>query len=363
MIDFDSPDQSAHDVAAAIPVQLANSGPHSRCELLEVPNDQNEISLEVERLDERDPFTFQSAETLLQAADARLELGAVDDPFRVSINQSVDTATEPRDLSIHAVDILSGSVASLGISNSTLVLLCDPRWVLQHSLDLRPNRLLELVAPDRTIVAGGLPAEAMSIGARAAVVAVVGGLSAANEPARHLPVERVTTAAADDQTLQQPPRSTPTFSLALAIFIELQLRRLELRLVDQRGDRDRDPLLPRRRASRAGCPLWRLRTPSDWTQTRLRWHRSSAAEHGHPAIHRIAQHPANGSGIPASAAGLCGTPHLLQATADLAQTDPIDADPGEDRADDAGFVLTPLKTRDPAAGMSSDVAIPKGRTA
>jgi hypothetical protein len=50
MIDLDSPDQSADDVAATIPVQLANSRSHPRGEFLEASDNQHEGSLEVERL-------------------------------------------------------------------------------------------------------------------------------------------------------------------------------------------------------------------------------------------------------------------------------------------------------------------------
>jgi hypothetical protein len=86
MIDLDSPDQSADDVAAAVPVKLINSRPHTRGELLQAPNNQHEVSLAVELLGKRDPFTLQSAEALLEAADARFELRTVDDPLCVSIN-------------------------------------------------------------------------------------------------------------------------------------------------------------------------------------------------------------------------------------------------------------------------------------
>lgn len=95
MIDFDPPDQRANDIAAAVPVQLADPGPHSGDEL-QAPDDQHEVSLEFEHLGARAPFALQPAETLFQAGDARLEFGAVDDPFGISINQSVDPATEAR---------------------------------------------------------------------------------------------------------------------------------------------------------------------------------------------------------------------------------------------------------------------------
>src|SRR4051794_32994677 len=59
MIDLDSPDQSADDIAAAVPVQLVNSRPHSRDELLQAPDSQHKVSLVFERLGERAPFALQ----------------------------------------------------------------------------------------------------------------------------------------------------------------------------------------------------------------------------------------------------------------------------------------------------------------
>lgn len=121
----------------------------------------------------------------------------------------------------------------------------------------------------------------MGIGTCATIVAIVGGSLTTPQPSRHLSVECVAAVAADYQALdlEQPAGSAPTFSLALAIFLELYLSRLEERLVNQCGDWDLNPLLPGRRATRPGSPPWGLWTVTNGAQPRFRWYRPSTPEH------------------------------------------------------------------------------------
>ncbi len=202
MIDFDSPDQSADDVTATIPVEPTKSSLHSRGELLQPPDDQHEVSFQVQRFDERGAFSLQSPEALLQAAHAWLELSTVNHPFSISIDQATDPPAKSGHLSVQNVDILPQSAASCGVGQSTPIFLRQPPRVDQYSLDLVPDRLLELVTSHRAVVAGGLPTKAVTISTGAAIISVVGWSVAAGEPTRHLSVERITTALADDQTLQ-----------------------------------------------------------------------------------------------------------------------------------------------------------------
>jgi hypothetical protein len=170
----------------------------------------------------------------------------------------------------------------------------------------------------------------MGIGTCAAIVAIVGGSLTAPQSSRHLSVECVAAAAADYQALEQPAGSAKTFSLALAIFLELYLSRLEERLVNQCGDWNLNPLLPRRRAARPGSPSWRLRTVTNGAQPRFRWHRPSTPEHRSATIDRIAQHSADGGRIPPNFTGPRHTSHLQKAAADFSQADTIYANPAED---------------------------------
>jgi hypothetical protein len=78
----------------------------------------------------------------------------------------------------------------------------DPLRIIQNRHDLVPGSRLELVAADRAIVAGSMAAELVRVGADAAIVAVSRWLASADRAARHLAVECVTAAAADEEALQ-----------------------------------------------------------------------------------------------------------------------------------------------------------------
>ena len=98
MVDFDSPHQSADDIAAGTPVELTETGLQSRGELLQTADHKNQVSLKFKFLGEYLPIILQSAYTLLEASDARLKFGTANDPLGVAVDQPFDAATKPGDL-------------------------------------------------------------------------------------------------------------------------------------------------------------------------------------------------------------------------------------------------------------------------
>jgi hypothetical protein len=85
---------------------------------------------------------------LLQAVDARLKFGTADDPLGVAVYQPLDAAAKPGDLTIKGIEIIARSTSGLSFRYSPPVLVRQSRGVLQHSLDLCPYSLVELVTPD-----------------------------------------------------------------------------------------------------------------------------------------------------------------------------------------------------------------------
>jgi hypothetical protein len=139
---------------------------------------------------------------LLQTVDARFKFCTADDPLGVAVNQPLDPATKSGDLTIECIDVLVRPAPCLSFGYSAPVLVRQSRGVFQHSLDLCPHSRFELVAPDLTVIARRLPAEAMRVGTCAAVVAIVSGSSTAPQPPRHLAVKRIATAAANHEALE-----------------------------------------------------------------------------------------------------------------------------------------------------------------
>ena len=84
----------------------------------------------------------------------------------------------------------------------------DPGRIAQQPLHLAPDGRLEEIGPDLRVVAHPLPAEAVAVGARAAVVRVAARLAGRRVPAAGPPVAPVPAAPADHEALQQVPLAT-----------------------------------------------------------------------------------------------------------------------------------------------------------
>jgi hypothetical protein len=85
---------------------------------------------------------------LLETTDARLKFGTTDDPVGVAINQPLDAATKPDDLTVKDIQVIARSTSGLSFRYPPLVLVCQSRGILQHGLDLCPYSLFKLVAPE-----------------------------------------------------------------------------------------------------------------------------------------------------------------------------------------------------------------------
>src|SRR4051812_49893575 len=70
---------------------------------------------------------------------------------------------------------------------------------------------------------------------------------------------------------------------------------------------------------------------------------------GAPDVGGVGQHAAHGGGVPSRPTPAALAPSLLQATADLAQAEPIQADPGEDEPHQPRFLPDHVEARRPPA--------------
>jgi hypothetical protein len=93
-------------------------------------------------------------------------------------------------------------------AEAPLVFRRDPGRIAQQPLHLAPDGRLEEIGPDLRVVAHPLPAEAVAVGARAAVVRVAARLAGRRVPAAGPPVAPVPAAPADHEALQQVPLAT-----------------------------------------------------------------------------------------------------------------------------------------------------------
>lgn len=99
-IDLDPANHGANDFARAVPVQLIQALVNLVGEILKAINDLRQVVLHISVLSGFAPLFFQARQTLIHAADAWFEFGAVDDPFRVAVDKPGDAAAQAGDLMV-----------------------------------------------------------------------------------------------------------------------------------------------------------------------------------------------------------------------------------------------------------------------
>jgi hypothetical protein len=137
-------------------------------------------------------------------------------------------------------------------------------------------------------------------------------------------------------------------TLAAAILVELGLGSLEDPGIDDRRDRNGDPLLRRRgdtaRASRQAL------APAGAQGGLGRWRNAAQPpEHGLAAIRRIAHHARDAGRVPIGQAGGRQHSRVLQPPTDLAQAEAVQSDPGEHEPHVGRLLGHDLDPGDPAA--------------
>src|SRR5262249_39145873 len=139
--------------------------------------------------------------------------------------------------------------------------------------------------------------------ARSPVVAVAGAsLSAGgtDQPAAvaALVDERSAALPADDQPLQQMARAISSRAAPPSVLLQLLARRLDHRLIDQRRDRDLNPILGRCRMPVRGVPLYRGARRPERELPRAALAHLAAAVVGAAAVGRVAEDAPDQAGAP-----------------------------------------------------------------
>src|SRR3954453_11168546 len=174
--------------------------------------------------------------------DPRLEFRLLEQPVAVSIDQS-------RNQLFYIIDQLLDLLhlparTRLLPLQPPLVLRADPLRLGEEMAHIVPHGGVQHIGADLLVPAQPLAAEAVGVGAGAAIVGV-GDLAFAlgRGPARRLAVAAVAAPLADDQALKQVAAATGPIATASPILLELGLDRPEELLAHQPGDIDEDLIL------------------------------------------------------------------------------------------------------------------------
>jgi hypothetical protein len=358
-VDLDPPDQEADQPALLLPVELIEILPDPCGERLEPPDDQRQLRAQPRPLDEPAPLLLQARQAPPQPGDTRLELGPLDQALSVAVDQPADPAAQPLQLGLDGRQVSRLEVTILASVKAPLVLRRDPPRIAQQPLHLAPDGRLEEIGPNLRVVAHPLPAEAVAVGARAAVVRVAARLAGRPVPAAGPPVAPVPAAPADHEALQQVPLAARALTAAAPVLRELLLNGREQDGIDDGGHRDADPL--GRVDGVAGGAVPRLAAAAaDRPQPRSERPRPRLAERRPAGVGRVLEHAPHGAPLP-SDPGARAAAGLPQAAADLADADPVAAEPLEHLPDHRRLVLDDLVAGDTAAMPLVGVAVAVGR--
>src|SRR5262249_13151236 len=292
--------------------------------------------------------------------EPRLEFGFVEQPLAIGVDQWRDHPLEIMDQLVELLHLTAR--AGLRPLSPPLVLRPNPLGLGQEPTHIFPDGGVQDIGADLLVPAQALAAEAIGVGARAAVVGIA-DLAGGGGRAPRLAVAAVAAPLAAHQALKEETATAGPVATAAPILLELRLDRPEELGAHQPGDLDEDLFLrwcidPRDRSPR---PLGAAALRPE--PLRLQRPRAPLAERGPPLVGGVLEHQPDRRAVPSGSPGPRRDRLTSGATADLTDRASFLADPREDLAHDPGLLGHDLIPRLAVALVLADVAVAVGRTA
>src|SRR5512135_894202 len=237
LVDLDLLHQGPNDLPSRVPVRLLQPLEDAPRELLQPADHQPEFRFLGRLANPLPTLLLQLRQALPRRQDPRLEFRLVEQPVAVSIDRSGNHLLQILNLLVEMLHLVAR--ASLRISKSPLVLPPHPLRIGQEAAHVFPDGRVQHIGADLLVPTETLAAEAIAVGARAAVIGI-GDLALGRGPARRLAIAAVAAPLAHDQALEQVPAATAPVATALPVLLELSLDRPEEFLAHQGGDLDED---------------------------------------------------------------------------------------------------------------------------
>jgi hypothetical protein len=235
LVDLDPLHQGPDDLPSRVPVRLLQPLRDATGERLQLAEHQPQFRLLGGLSDPLPLLALQLGQARPRRRNPRLELRLVEQPVAVSIDQ-------PRNQLFYIPHQFAEVFHLLtwprpGTLESPLVLPPDPLRLGQEVAHIAPDGGVQRVGADLLVPAETLAAEAIGVGARAAVVGVGNpALALGRGPARRLAVAAIAATLANDQALEQITSATRPVATASPVLLELSLDRPEEVLAHQPGD-------------------------------------------------------------------------------------------------------------------------------
>jgi len=216
VIDLDPTNHGVDDLAHAVPVEAVETLTDLGGELFQSADYERQLPFGGGGFDHDLLLLLQLRQAQLQACNAGLELGLVDEAAGVAVDEAIDAAPKRDDLPINPRHLLRRARSFGRLTDTSAVLVRDAARILQQLSHLIPYHLLESIAPHGWIAAFGRAVEPVRVRADAAVVVARAFRAISGRERRCLDVIGIAAAAADRQPLQQPARTSKK-AVALAV--------------------------------------------------------------------------------------------------------------------------------------------------
>src|SRR4051795_13049326 len=141
VINLNAPDQKADQIPLQRPIDSRNPVANLPGEIMKPAHDQREGRTLRRLVLQGRGLLFPALDPLTEPGDARLEVGLVDQTLGITVDQPAHSAAQLGNLGLDAGQITCCGVASL--NQTSLVFRRDPARILQHTLDLAPDRLVQ----------------------------------------------------------------------------------------------------------------------------------------------------------------------------------------------------------------------------
>lgn len=158
MVDFDTADQGANDLAPGLPVGGFQPVLHLGSEVLQASDQQLEFGLERRCVRELTYLLVECREALSLADDARLELLLFEETLGVAVDQARQSVAQ-----FGALQLEGGLIAGvvIGRCQPLAVLLLQAVRLLQECARLAPDRGVQQISADLVVAAHAFAPESV----------------------------------------------------------------------------------------------------------------------------------------------------------------------------------------------------------
>jgi len=217
LVDFHPPDQSANDCATGPPIGGRQSTADFSHEVLQLTDDQPEVTLLGGIVSELLETIFYDGHSLFHAHDPGFELFLPKHSLRITINQPGDAWAQFAALRPQTFGRLPLGASPWGVLPLAIFRL-KTLGVFQQPTDFVPDGHFHQVGAHLRVGTNPLPPEPIGIRPQTAIVRIGAGMAFATTRADRFPIIRIATHFADQQALEEITDTTLALPGAPTIF-------------------------------------------------------------------------------------------------------------------------------------------------